>query len=87
MKLFEWKEHSAAALFCLHKQHAGRPPLKRARHGSDTKSGRESQSEVERDTCLTFNQLMDMLPKLDKEMAVAVALSCKLVEHLNFFRP
>ena len=38
---------------------------------------------VKKDGCLTFNQLMDMLPKLDKELALT--LSCKLTEYFNFF--
>ena len=37
---------------------------------------------VKKDGCLTFNQLMDMLPKLDKELALT--LSCKLTEYFNF---
>ena len=60
----------------------GRPPLKRAKQESDTESGKESESERGKDGCLVFNQLMDMLPKLDKELALA--LSCKLTEHFNF---
>ena len=37
---------------------------------------------VKKDGCLTFNQLMDTLPKLDKELALT--LSCKLTEYFNF---
>ena len=43
---------------------------------------KESESESEKYGCLTFNQLMDMLPKLDKKLAIA--LSCKLIEYFNF---
>ena len=44
---------------------------------------KESESESEKDGCLTFNQLMDMLPKLDKELAVT--LSCKYIEYIEYF--
>ena len=46
------------------------------------KAFKESESESEKDGCLTFKQLMDMLPKFDKELALT--LSCKLTEHFNF---
>lgn len=59
-----------------------RPPLKRAKQESDTESGKESESEREKDGCLVFNQLLDMLPKLDRELALT--LSHKLTEHFNF---
>ena len=42
--------------------------------------GKESESESEKDGCLTL--LMDMLPTLDKELALT--LSCKLTEYFNF---
>ena len=83
IKLFVWKEHSSNC-YCLQNL-KGRPSkkeLKRRRHDSDTKSGKESESESEKDGCLTFNQLMDMLPKLDKELALT--LSSKLTEYFNF---
>ena len=81
LKLFEWKEHCETC-YCLQRKRVGRPPLKRARQESDTESGRESESEREKDGCLAFNQLLDMLPTLDKDLAVS--LSCKLAEHFNF---
>ena len=40
------------------------------------------QSESEKDACLTFNKLMCMIPKLDRELAVV--LSKKLSEQFNF---
>ena len=81
LKLFEWNEHSETC-YCLQKKRVGRPPLKKARQVSDTESGEESESNREKDGCLAFNQLMEMLPKLDKELAVA--LSHKLAENFNF---
>ena len=83
IKLFVWKEHSSNC-YCLQNL-KGRPSkkeLKRRRHDSDTESGKESESKSEKDGCVTFNQLVDMLPKLDKELALT--LSCKLTEYFNF---
>ena len=83
IKLFVWKEHSSNC-YCLQNL-KGRPSkkeLKRRRHDSDTESGKESELESEKDGCLTFNQLMDTLPKLDKELALT--LFCKITEYFNF---
>ena len=60
MKLFEWKGHSENC-YCLQRKRVGRPPLKRAKQESDTERGKGSESEREKDGCLVFNQLMDML--------------------------
>ena len=45
------------ALYCLQEKRGGRPPLKRAKQESDSESGRQSQSEREKDGYLAFNQL------------------------------
>ena len=44
-------------LCCLQEKRGERPPLKRAKQKSDSESGRESESEREKDGSLAFNQL------------------------------
>lgn len=83
LTVFIWKPHTEdGACFCQCMK--GRP-AKRAREAvesSGTESAHESESDTEKDGCLTFNELLDMLPKLDRELAVI--LSKKLCDQFNF---
>ena len=88
LKVFNWKPHAEDGdCFCQSSTQRGRPS-KRGRREEDqdnrgTESANETESDTEKDSCLTFSKLMCMLPTLDRELAVV--LSKKLSEQFNFF--